>query len=381
MRANGLENIASYPHLFKNKRLGLVTAASAVDSSLRSSIEVISSLYDLRALYAPEHGIFSDGGAGSSIETFIDSNTGLPVYSLYKSEGQSLKAEMVGEIDTLIFDIQDLGLRFYTYIATLKNLLVDAASLGIPLIVLDRPNPLGGLVVEGNVLHQDSFSFVGPAALPIRYGLTIGELARYLNTVEQIGCDLAVIRLDAWKRSSYFDELGRPWVMTSPAIPTVFTALLYSGMCLFEGTNISEGRGSSAPFSQIGSPFLEPFSLARLANSLQLPGVGFTPAHFTPSSSKYAGENCMGICAHVLDKRLVRPVETALSLINLIAKQYPDEFSFLPATRQDSTMSFERLAGKNTMAMVLEDLPHLLHSWRVESDRFSKEKERFHLYQ
>lgn len=381
MRANGLENIASYPHLFKKKRLGLVTTASAVDASLRSSVEVISSLYDLRVLFAPEHGLFSDGAAGSFVDSFIEPHTGLQVQSLYQQESQRLTPAMVEGLDALVFDIQDLGLRFYTYIATLKNLLVDTASLGIPLIVLDRPNPLGGLIVEGNILDKDSFSFVGPAALPIRYGLTIGELALYLNTVEDIGCELSVIRLDGWKRNSCFDDLPRPWVMTSPAITSFSTALLYAGICLFEGTNLSEGRGTGAPFSLIGSPFLEPFSLAKMANSLALPGVGFTPAHFTPTASKYAGESCKGLCIHLLDKRLARPVEIALSLINLIAKQYPGAFSFLPAEKDRSMMSFERLAGKETIDALIGDLAHLINSWREESALFAKQKERFHLYQ
>ena len=195
MRFSGLENIASEPHLFQKRRLGLVTTASAVDASLRSSIEILSSLYDLKALYAPEHGLFSDGAPGSSVETCIDERTKLPVYSLYQKENQHLTPDMVEGIDALVFDIQDLGLRFYTYIATLKNLLLDASLLGLPVIVLDRPNPLGGFVVEGNILPEDSFSFVGPAALPIRYGLTIGELALYLNSVELIQCDLTVVPL------------------------------------------------------------------------------------------------------------------------------------------------------------------------------------------
>ena len=381
MRLCGLDQIASFPHLFQKRRLGLVTTASAVDSSLHSSVEVLSSLYDLKALFAPEHGLFSDGSAGSPVDSFIDANSGLPVYSLYQHEGQSLSSGMIEGLDALVFDIQDLGLRFYTYIATLKNLLIDSASLGIPVIVLDRPNPLGGLVVEGNILGKESFSFVGPASLPIRYALSIGELAIYLNTVENIGCDLFIIPLQGWSRSLYFNDLSLPWVMTSPAIAHFSTALLYAGMCLFEGTNLSEGRGTSAPFSLIGSPFLEPFSLARMANDLGLAGVCFTPAHFTPTASKYANQSCKGLYVHVLDKRGFRPVTTALHLINLIAKQYPYEFSFLPASKEGSMISFERLAGKNTKAMLLEDLPHLIRTWEDESALFNEQTQRFHLYQ
>jgi len=381
MRLNGLENIASKHHLFQKRRLGLVTTISAVDASLRSSIERLSSLYDLRALYAPEHGLYSDGADGSPIETCIDANTLLPIYSLYQQENQHLTQSMVEGIDALVFDIQDLGLRFYTYIATLKNLLIDTASLGLPMIVLDRPNPLGGLVVEGNILREESFSFVGPAALPIRYGLSIGELALYLNSVENIGSDLTVIPMVGWKRSMCFDDLSRPWVMTSPAIAHFSSALIYAGMCLFEGTNLSEGRGTSAPFSLIGSPYLEPFSLTRSANDIGLPGVGFTPAHFTPTASKHAGKNCKGLYVHVLDKHLFPPVETALTLIHIIAKQYPGEFSFLPASKEGSMMSFERLAGKETTALLLNDLPQLLHIWKSESALFTEQKQRFHLYQ
>jgi len=179
----------------------------------------------------------------------------------------------------------------------------------------------------------------------------------------------------------YFPDLGLPWVMTSPSIAHFSTALLYAGMCLFEGTNLSEGRGTSNPFSLIGSPYLEPFSLSRKAGELGLAGVGFTPAHFTPTASKYAHQRCKGLQLHVLDKHTFRPVATALSLINLIAKQYPSDFSFLPASKEGSMMSFERLAGKLTIPMLLDDLPHLIHAWEEESALFSEQKQIFHLYQ
>ncbi|MDT4762141.1 DUF1343 domain-containing protein [Sphaerochaeta sp. PS] len=376
----GLDRISTYPHLFDNKRLGLVTTPSAVDAHLCSSIDLFASRYNLRSLFAPEHGLYSDQGAGSSVQSWFDKERSLEVHSLYTAESKGLQISMVEGLDALVFDIQDLGLRFYTYIATLKNLLKDCATFGLPLIVLDRPNPLGGEVVEGNLLGGDSFSFVGPAAIPIRYGLTIGELALYLNATEALGCDLTVVPLLSWKRTQYFDDIQRPWIMTSPAIGHFSTALLYAGMCLFEGTNLSEGRGTSAPFELIGSPFIDPFSLAREANALALDGVAFTPAHFTPSASKYANQMCKGLYLHLLDKNRFRPVETALRLISLIAEEYPTEFVFLPTHHERSLSGFERLAGKGSIPLLLNDVEKLVQRWRSQSEAFAKKKKPYHLY-
>lgn len=376
----GLDRIGQYARVLGNRRLGLITTSGSVDRDLSSSADILSSRYRVAALYSPEHGVRGEHDAGRIVESFIDQPTGLPVYSLYRRDSQHLAPEMVQGIDAMVFDVQDLGLRFYTYIATLKNLLEDCSAFGRPVIVLDRPNPLGGEVVEGNLLSSDSFSFVGAHSLPIRYGLTIGELAQAINDQSRIACELMVIPMTGWKRAKLFNQLGRTWMMTSPAIGHFTSALVYAGMCLFEGTNISEGRGTSCPFELIGSPYIEAGLLCREANSLGLDGIRFTPAYFTPTAGKYRNETCQGLYAHVLDPHVFRPVETAVRLISLIKNRYPERFRFLPAAKDTARPPFENLAGIGAIDAITNDSESMLARWKAESSIFSKEKERYHLY-
>lgn len=368
----GLDRLKEYDALFRHKRLGLVTTPSSVDASLVSALEVLCSCYQVVSLFGAEHGVRGAHEAGHHMESTFDEATGLPVFSLYRKDSQHLTGEMVQDVDAMVFDIQDLGLRFYTYVATLKNLLEDCACFSKQLIVLDRPNPLGGNIVEGNLLKSDSFSFVGPSSLPIRYGLTIGELALYLNEVENIGCDLEVVPLSHWSRDAYFDQLGRPFLMTSPAIGHFSTVLAYAGMCLLEGTNISEGRGTSAPFELFGAPFIESQTLCRQANGLGLDGVAFTPTYFSPTTGKFANQMCSGLFLHILDRARYRPVECALRVINLMHRTYPEQFAFLPF--------FDHLAGVGTKDLLLGDIDQLVTSWNQESIKFATESRRFHLY-
>ncbi|AEV28778.1 hypothetical protein SpiGrapes_0952 [Sphaerochaeta pleomorpha str. Grapes] len=376
----GLDRIGDYSSLLNHKRLALVTNNSAMNTSFVSSFSVVRTQYDLVALFGAEHGIRGEIGAGSCIDEDAEFVDGIPLFSLYRKDGQHLTEHMVSGIDAILFDIQDLGLRFYTYIATLKNLIEDCAHFGKDLIVLDRPNPLGGVVVEGNRLAPEFFSFVGPYSLPVRYGLTIGELALLLNAELQYGCKLTIIPMNGWKRSDLFDSLGLPWIMTSPAIGHFESALLYAGMCLFEGTNLSEGRGTSCPFELIGSPFLHAEPLCRAANELHLKGIVFTPAYFTPTASKYQGETCKGLYAHVLDKEAFRPVESALRLIQLIARLYSEDFAFLPPLAPTQRSPFENLMGLTSQDVVTTNIEILLNQCSEQSSVFAKEKEIYHLY-
>ncbi|WP_320127582.1 DUF1343 domain-containing protein [uncultured Sphaerochaeta sp.] len=368
----GLDRIGTFSSLFKGKRLGLAITGSSVNSSFSLSYEVVKSQYHVVALYGPEHGFRSNYSAGANVPDHFELYDGIPVHSLYSKESQHLAKEMVQDVDTIVFDIQDLGLRFYTYIATLKNLLQDCALFQKELVVLDRPNPLGGEVVEGNILQPDFFSFVGPYSLPVRYGLTIGELALFLNDRLGYGCNLTVIPLVGWDRSSLFCALSRPWMMTSPAIGHFEGALLYGGMCFLEGTNISEGRGTSCPFELIGAPFIDAEKLCKASNDLHLDAVAFTPVYFNPTADKYAGELCNGLYAHVLDPQAFRPVETAIRLISLIARMYPDDFKILPA--------LEKLLGIEFPETIINDCESVLARWHQESQVFAKEKLNYHLY-
>jgi uncharacterized protein YbbC (DUF1343 family) len=376
----GLDLIGDYPSLLGHKRLALVTNPSAVNASFIPSFEVIRAQYTLVALFGPEHGLFGEYSAGSCISSGSHNIPSLPVYSLYRKDGQHLTEKMVEGVDAILFDIQDLGLRFYTYIATLKNLLEDCARLHKELIVLDRPNPLGGNTVEGNILGSEFYSFVGPFSLPIRYGLTIGELALLFNDRLHYGCELTILPLSGWHRSDMFDNLHRPWVMTSPAIGHFESALLYAGMCLFEGTDLSEGRGTSCPFELIGSPYIEAESLCRKANSLGLEGIVFTPAHFNPTAGKYQGESCKGLYAHVLDSEAVRPVETAIRLISLIAQLYPRDFHFLPPRGNAVRSPLENLTGLTPSALLITDYERILAEWNNQSRSFRQENLMYHLY-
>lgn len=380
MKACGIERIGQYPRLFAGKRLGLVTTSASVDRGFASSVEILSERCRLTALYSPEHGLRGEIDAGMSVDSYVDKPTGLRVHSLYRGDARHLGKEMIEGIDLMVFDIQDLGLRFYTYIATLKNLMEDCAGIGLPLVVLDRPNPLGGEAVEGNILGLDSLSFVGPHPLPIRYGLTIGELAGLFASQCGINCDLSVVPMSGWRRRNLFDELGRNWMMTSPALGHFSGALLYAGMCLFEGTNLSEGRGTSCPFELIGAPFIDAESLCREARGLGLPGIKFTPAYFTPAASKHAGKLCSGIYSHVTDKREFRPVETAVRLIALIQKLYPGDFRFLPPYEGALRPPFANLAGTGTAEALVSDAVGLLDRWKADSESFSREKKQYHLY-
>jgi uncharacterized protein YbbC (DUF1343 family) len=376
----GLDLIGDYSSLLGHKRLALVTNPSAVNASFVPSYEVIGAQYSLVALFGPEHGLFGEHSAGSCILSEVGQIGTLPVFSLYRKDGQHLTEKMVEGVDAILFDIQDLGLRFYTYIATLKNLIEDCARLHKELIVLDRPNPLGGHTVEGNLLDPEFYSFVGPFSLPIRYGLTIGELALLFNDRLQYGCELTVLPMNGWHRNDMFDALHRPWVMTSPAIGHFESALLYAGMCLFEGTDLSEGRGTSCPFELIGSPYIEAEALCRKANSLGLKGVVFTPVHFNPTEGKYQGKGCKGLYAHVLDTEAFRPVETAIRLISLIAQLYPKDFHFLPPQGNAVKSPLENLTGIAPSALLITDYERILAEWNSQSRSFRQENLMYHLY-
>jgi uncharacterized protein YbbC (DUF1343 family) len=376
----GLDLIGDYPSLLGHKRLALVTNPSAVNASFVPSYEVIGAQYSLVALFGPEHGLFGEHSAGSCISSKVGQHEALPVFSLYRKDGQHLTEKMVEGVDAILFDIQDLGLRFYTYIATLKNLIEDCAQLHKELIVLDRPNPLGGHTVEGNILDAEFYSFVGPYSLPIRYGLTIGELALLFNDRLHYGCELTILPMNGWHRNDMFDALHRPWIMTSPAIGHFESALLYAGMCLFEGTDLSEGRGTSCPFELIGAPYIEAEILCKKANSLGQKGIVFTPAHFNPTAGKYQGIACRGLYAHVLDTEAFRPVEMAIRLISLLAQLYPKDFHFLPPQGNAVRSPLENLAGITPLSLLVSSYERILAEWNSQSCSFRQETLMYHLY-
>lgn len=362
-------------------RIGLVTNPSATDSKLRSTLDLLVKTGQVVALFGLEHGVRGHIQAGDKVPSTIDQATGLPAFSLY-GETRRPTAEMLQGVDCLVFDLQDVGCRFYTYLYSLLYLLEAAAEHQLPIFVLDRPNPLGGQRVSGNILEDEYISFVG-YPLPNRYGLTIGELARYFNTTRKIGAALTVVKMEGWRREFLWSDTGLSWIPPSPNIPTATTALVYPGTCLVEGTNLSEGRGTTRPFELIGAPWLDAEGLAGKLNIQRLPGVIFRPTYFTPMFSKHQGQLCAGVQIHVLDPESYEPVATGVRLLETIALGY-SEFEFLKPPGQ--RYFFDLLAGTNGLREVLSErnqhgVELLLQSWQAAAEGFAHKRQEFFLYQ
>ena len=300
-------------------RIGLITNPSGVDRDLRATVDLLNETSDLCALYAPEHGVRGDIQAGAHVGHDTDRKTGLPVYSTYGNKDEN-PADKYRGIDTLVFDIQDVGARFYTYMYTMTEAMEACAKLDKRVVVLDRYNPLGLCRMEGTLLDERFSSFVGKYTLASRYGMTIGEFARYANAEKGIGCDLTVIPCEGLDRRADFRTLSVPWVLPSPNLPTYESALVYIGTVLFEGTNVSEGRGTTRPFELIGAPFIDGDALVDTMRHMNLPGVKFRSACFTPTFSKFAGERCFGVQIHVTDADAYEPFRTGLLLLDTIRK-------------------------------------------------------------
>lgn len=373
----GIDNIKQHEKLFCGKRLGLITSVSGMDSSLRSTISIFQETYGLTALFGPEHGVRGDRDAGELVDGYVDEITQLPVYSLYRQDGKRFTEQMLDKVDAVVYDIQDVGARFYTFITTMLYAMEDCARFGKELIVLDRPNPLGG-TMEGNILDKDYFSFVGSCEIPVRYGLTAGELAVMLNTERRIGCRLTVVPCTGWKRSMLFPETNKVWVMPSLGLPRFETALLYPGMCIFEGTNISEGRGTACPFEIIGAPFIPAQKLTDYMNEQKLPGVLFSPVYFKPTASKHQGVFCKGIHTHITDIHQYQPVRTGLVLLEAIREMCP-EFSFLPAPREGGRRFIELLGGHDLLE-AKKSVDQMLHENEEGCARFAEKAEPYYLY-
>lgn len=377
----GIEQFVANVSTYVGKmRIGLVTNPSAVDSKLSSTLDLLAKTGQVSALFGLEHGVRGHIQAGEKITTAIDTRTGLPTFSLY-GDTRKPTEEMLQEVDCLVFDIQDVGCRFYTYLYSLLYLLEAAASFDLPIFVLDRPNPLGGEVVSGNLLEEEYISFIG-YPLPIRYGLTIGEVARYFNEAWKINARLTVVKMEGWKREYTWADTGLSWIPPSPNMPTPDTALVYPGTCLVEGTNLSEGRGTTRPFELIGAPWIDAEDIAEKLNALALPGVIFRPTYFTPIYSKHQGQPCAGVQVHVLDSSRYLSVETGVRLVQTIAANY-SEFEFLPPPGQRHF--FDLLAGTNHLRehIVNKDLAgleNLLQEWNHSAEDFAQKRREYFLY-
>jgi len=384
MVKTGLEVLlAERRDLVSARRVGLVTHPAAVRPNLTGVLDaLLGAGVRVTALFSPEHGLDASGADGAAISDSVDPRTGLPVFSLY-GPNKEPTPEMLARVDLLLFDMQDVGARFYTFLSTLYHVLRGAARAGRPVIVLDRPNPINGLALEGPLLQRGLESFVGVAPIPIRHGMTLGELALYLNAEGSLGADLTVIGMRGWRRFMWFDETGLPWVPTSPAMPHLSTATVYPGTCFVEGTNLSEGRGTALPFEIAGAPWLDGYRLAEALNRLGLPGVRFRPLSFVPCDSKHAGQACAGVQLHVTRRDAFCPVATGLHLIAAARAQAPAEFQFLPSSWEGKPPHFDLLAGTSRLRRGIEagePVQALVDGWAVEVARFEQQRKRYLLY-
>lgn len=380
MVLNGLDHLADAAPWLKGRRLGLITSTSGVTRTLTPGIDAIHSQFPLTALFGPEHGVRGDHDAGATVETYTDPATGLPVYSLYRKDSQHMTPEMLDLVDTVIYDIQDIGARFYTYISTLLYVMRDCAAAGKELVVLDRINPLGGKI-EGGMLQPGFESFVGVYPLTTRYGLTPGEFARLANEEQHIGCTLHVLPVQGWRRKMLFPETGLTWMMPSPAIPHFETALLYPGVCLAEATNLSEGRGTSAPFELIGAPFINGAALTTRMNALKLPGVAFTAAYFTPSASKHTNQRCEGVHIHLTDTKAFDTIRTGTALLYAIREMYSAAFALRQPENEHALLPINRLTGSDVLAGEWPDFDALMTRWERESAAFKARAAKAYLYE
>jgi len=370
--------LADVPPALRGKRVGLITNHSGVDRSKNLDIDLIAQHKDLKlvALLAPEHGIRGDAQDGVRILDDVDRRTGVPIYSLYTAEDRGPTPAMLKDVDVLVYDLQEVGGRTWTYVSTMALSMQAAAKKRIPFVVLDRPNPIGGEIVEGALLDPKFKSFVGMYPIPARHGMTVGELATLFNQKYGIGADLIVARVANWSRSQWFDETGLPWVNPSPNLRSFAALQSYPGSVYFEGTNLTEGRGTDRPFEQIGASWLNAPEVARIMNGMELPGIQFEAITMpvAPTAAKFKGETVPAIRFAVTDRHAYRPVRTSLLLIDEIRRQHPRDFAWGP--------SIDRLTGSDKVRLAINGgkLLSLLEEWDREAADFLETRTPFLLY-
>ena len=370
--------LADVPPALRGKRVGLITNHTGIDRAGTPDIDLIAQHKDLTlvALLAPEHGIRGDAAAGEKIVDEVDSRPGVPIFSLYMAEDRGPTPEMLKEVDVLVYDLQEVGGRTWTYVSTMALSMQAAARKKIPFVVLDRPNPIGGEIVEGALLDPRFKSFVGMYPIPARHGMTVGELATLFNQKHDIGADLLVARVANWRRSQGFDETGLPWVNPSPNLRSLDAVRSYPGSVYFEGTNLTEGRGTDRPFEQIGAPWLNAPEVARLMNARRLPGIRFEAITMPveETAAKFKGQTIPAIRFVITDAQAYRPVRTSLLLIDQIRKLHPREFAW--------SATIDRLTGSDKVRLAIDAdrLPALLEEWDREAAAFLESRKPFLLY-
>ena len=376
---SGIDSIAQADGVLKGRRVGLMTNPTGIDHDLKSTIDIVHSRYRLTALYAVEHGIRGDAQAGAKVENTVDPETGVTVFSAF-GKNSHFSEEMLSAFDVLVFDIQDVGARFYTYLYSLAYAMEACARSGKSMVVLDRVNPLGGVKLGGTVLDPRFASFLGDYELPTQYALTIGEFARYVRDYLRLDVDLTIVPLTGWRRELLLDETDLPWVAPSPNCQNLDAALCYTGMCVFEGSNLSEGRGTTIPFQVAGAPFIDGLKLEKEMNGLGLPGLHFRSAAFCPTFSKHQGTLCHGVQMHITDRDTCDAPLGGLLLMETVRRMYPEQFEFIRFS--DSSGYFlDRLLGTDLFRTGQMDARTLIEHFREPVRRFRENTMQYRMYE
>lgn len=369
--------------ILRGRRVGLITNQTGVTCDLQPLAMALAKMDKTRlvALFGPEHGYAGPAPDAVPVDSGKDRTSALPIYSLY-GKTQKPTREMLEGIEVLIFDIQDAGVRFYTYVQTMSLAMEAASEKGVRFVVLDRPNPLTGAVVEGNVLDATFSSFLGRYPIALRHGMTVGELAKLFNEHFQINADLSVVEMTGWRREMWYDDTALVWVPPSPSMPSLGTAIVYPGTCLLEGTNVSEGRGTTLPFELIGAPWIDGEQLAGRLRGMKLEGCLVRSAEFIPLTAKYRGERCRGIQVHVTERNLFKPVKFGLTLISAIRDLYSNHFDWI-LDESSQRFHFDLLMGTDKVRGGLESgrsLSEIFEEWNDDLIKFKKIRREFLLY-
>ncbi len=382
----GIEQlVASPPEWLAGSRIGLLCNQASTDRNLKHSKDLVYKYFpgQLSCLFSPQHGFFSDK-QDNMIESShsTDGATGVKIFSLYGEQRKPDKF-MFDQLDVLLVDLMDVGTRVYTFIYTLAYCLEAAAEFSKKVVVLDRPNPIGGDNIEGNILKDDCRSFVGLYQIPMRHGLTIGELARFINTTTDIGADLEVISMSGWQRDMLFEDTGLPWVFPSPNIPTPTTALVYPGQVVWEGTNISEGRGTTLPFELFGAPFFKHDEITDLVGNI--PGLVLRSVVFEPTSNKWAGQPCNGFQIHITDAEIFKPYFLSISLLQAVMKLYPVAFQYKkpPYEYEYERLPMDLIIGDSSLRQAIEgdrSIKGLEEEWLLDLQQFNRLRKQFLIY-
>ena len=376
----GIERVDEFKEVFEGKRVGLITNPTGIDGNFKSSIDILREKTNLVGLFSPEHGVRASIQAGVHLDTYIDDETGITVYSLY---GQSKKPskELMDKLDIMSIDIQDCGSRYYTFIYTMAYCMMACAEFDKEFVVFDRPNPINCEQVEGNKLDVEKYrSFVGYYPIAQRHGMTMGELAQLFNEEYGIGCKLTVIPMLNYERWMDFEDTKLPWVIPTPNLPTVATAYAYNATCIFEGTNVAEGRGTTTPFELIGAPWIKAERLAEELNGYGLKGVYFRPQWFTPTFSKYQGELCGGVYVHITDRKQFEALKTSWTMLYHIRTKYSEHFAINKPYVEGRPTLFHYEAGDDDIINNAISLNEQIVKLERETEEFKEISKKYYIY-